>query len=267
MGAPEALGPLAYLGRRLVRRPPLLSRICEWLGEAEFYPKFTELVEEYLPDAGQEILRSREMAADFVEAFTERYFPLMEVPLEQLVQFIPVGVLGWEEEEYHDLPDAEPGRLLASLLVAGMDEGIRVTTLETASKLLPRGVLRTLSKGGYPLPFLEQVLPGSPYDGLVTFAQVLCHATGSIFWDLTPLNICPPQSGGWPYHCDWSYPEWSRENVDTLSEDWRVSSEIEERMQSFLGWLEADAPARFAQVLDYLEGRYHGRKGAKVGTP
>ena len=264
MGAPEAhRGPLAALAETLRRMagPPRLSALIEQFGDAELYQGFVDLVRDYLPDLEQDILQAggpAEMVAAFASPFGQRYFPLhpsIEAGLAEgfydLLSHIPVEVHGWEDDDYHAIPEMKAGLVLASLLVdfegaLGLGgEGIRITAMEAAAKLVPLELVQRTT--AYPLDLLRVMLPGSRYAGLLSLAETMCHDTGNFFRDAT-------------YEDFYNYaPEWDRETVEDLTEQWRAADEAGKREVEFFEWLEASPGPNFTELVDFLERRADGR--------
>ncbi|MEK7848623.1 MAG: hypothetical protein AAB270_06840 [Chloroflexota bacterium] len=257
MRAGQARGPLTGLVQLLRQaRPPRLSLLVEWLEGARAFEDFKRLVREFLPDQEQEILGAGgpyDMVAAFVPTFGERYFPLADGvsgdwTFSDLLQFIPIEVYGLEFDDYHELPHYRLGFILASLLVdfeteMGLDgEGIRVTAVEAAAKQLPRELLQRIPERGYSLKALAAAL-GDQYPGLLYHARHLCHETGNGFLDVT-------QEGLWP-----EPPEWSRELVEELTEEWEEARKMMDESGRFLQWLEENPEEHFSELLDFLEGK------------
>ena len=261
-GPEPAPGPLAALSRLLRgASPPRLSHLVALFGEAEDYGEFTRLVREFLPDLELDILGrgTLEGMGAFARAFRERYFPLAHVEgggaesLEDLTRFIPIHTDGLDYSDYHTLNEFRLGVVLASLLVdfegeMGMEgEGIRITLLEEAARKVPQDFLGRIPEGGYPRDFLEEKLPGTPYQGLIAHARWLCHDTGSWFLDLSCEEVFSDP------------PEWTRDMVEAFTEHWRHAQDISEEADIFCDWLEEDPQAHLAEVLDFLERRWRGK--------
>ena len=259
MGPEKAPGPLAALGALLRRAlPTSLSRIICQLDEVEEVAFFQGLVMEYLPEVRERILGEGsvdEMMAAFAQTFGERYFPLDHLAggrgegLADLTNIIPVHFQGLEYDDYDQLTDWPLPTILASLLVGfegevvDLGEGIRVTLLEAAAQTVPRELLDRIPAGGYPRDFLEEKLAGTAYQGLIVHARILCHDTGSFFFDVS----C---GEGWG-----DPPEWDPETVRILTEHWQHFTALQEEVDAFFKWMEEDPRARLAEVLNFLEGR------------
>lgn len=258
MGPEKAPGPLAALGALLRRAlPTSLSRIIVQMEEVEEFAFFQGLVMEYLPEERERVLGEGsvyEMMNAFAQAFSERYFPLEHVEdgmtegLEDLTRMIPVHFQGLEYDDYDQLTDWPLPTVLASLLVGfegevDLGNGVRVTLLEEAARKVPRELLDRIPQGGYPRDFLEEELSGTAYQGLIVHARVLCHDTGSFFFDVS----C---GEGWG-----DPPEWEPETVRILTEHWRHFTALQEEVEAFFEWLKEDPRARLAEVLNFLEGR------------
>ncbi len=258
MGAGEAgEGPLNRLADALRgARPRSLSSLTMQVEDVETYQEFLRLVDEYLPDQRQEILQAGSpdnMVMAFAHRFSEPYFPLAEQmfsggneSLSDLMRCIPLDVHGYDYDDYHCLCDERPSALLSSLLVdfeeeLGIgEEGVRVTILEAAAQHVSQELLGRIPGKGYSLEYLEQVLPGSKYEGLLDRARHICHTTNNDFLDVT----------GEEY---WSNPpDWDREHVDNLTQEWRKAVEMQDRMVTFFSWLEEDLKGNFARLLRFL---------------
>lgn len=257
MGAREPGGPLATLCDRLLQvRPPRLSVVVTLMDEVEDYQDFKRLIAEYVPEAEPEILQAGstgDMIAAFARVFGQRYFPLSDSLIYDaesfgdLLNFIPVEVFGWEDDDYHDIPtDTRQGVILSALLVdfegeMGWEgEGIRVTVLEAAEKIVSRELLARVPPRGYPLESLRGVLTRR-YRGLLYFAEQLCHDSPNLLLNITYEGFCNGP------------PDWSREMVEQITEDWRDLLKKNRAMVSFWEWLEEKPEARFRTVLDFLE--------------
>ena len=258
MGAGEAgEGPLTRLADALRgARPRSLSSLVLQVEDVETYQDFLRLIEEFLPDKREEILQAgspADMVTAFVRRFSEPYFPLADQmlmgdveSLSELMRCIPIDVHGYDYDDYHSLCDERPSALLASLLVdfeaelSIGEEGVRVTILEAAVQHVSLELLGHIPGQGYSLEQLEQVLPGSKYEGLLDHARHICHTADNVFLDVT----------GEEY---WSNPpDWSREQVDYLTQEWCKANVMEDRMVTFFKWLEEDLKGNFARLLRFL---------------
>ena len=258
MGAGEAgEGPLTRLADALRgARPRSLSSLIMQVEDVETYQDFLRLIDEYLPGQRQDILQAgspQDMVEAFARRFSEPYFPLADhlglgdvESLGDLMRFIPIEVHGYDYDDYHGLCDEGPALLLSSLLVdfegelSIGEEGVRVTILEAAVQHVSQELLGHIPGQGYSLEYLEQVLPGSKYEGLLDRARHLCHTANNVFMDVTGEEF-------------WSNPpEWSREQVDYLTQEWRQANEMQDRMVTFFKWLEEDLQRNFARLLRFL---------------
>ena len=262
----EAPGPLATLAlgvrKRLTRDwPPSLSAVAAWLTAANSYAAFKDLVQAYVPQQAEAIYSSQEpveMVTAFAQAFQGRYFPLLEhfvdgdcEGFEDIVTAIPVKVLGWEYDDYHELPDARQGIVLSALLVDLEEEGIRITLLEKAQEWLSRDLLKRTR--AYDMDFLIFALKKrrSPlYRGLLYFAAHLFHATGLYFLDtdMDELYGMGCRATG--------PPDWETETVSSLAQDWKVAQGLMDEEVKFWTWLEKDPKAHLAEVVAFLEDKW-----------
>ncbi len=109
-------------------------------------------------------------------------------------------------------------------------------------------VLDRIPQGGYLRDFLEEVLAGTPYQGIIAHARYLCHDTGSWFLDLVCEELLQDP------------PEWDRGTVEALTEHWRHAQAVEEEADTFFQWLEEDPQAHLAEVVGFLERRWRGKR-------
>ena len=263
MGTEDTRGPLEELVRILRRGIPRLSVLMERLGGAEDYGTFVGLVREYLPDVEEEILSAGspdDVVQAFATAFGERYFPIDEAyglfegeEFEAVINFMPVAFHGIDLDGYHYLVEWRAGFLLGAVLVdfeteLCLDgEGIRTTVMETLERTVSREVLERLPAQGYSLEFLRLEVP-TELVGLVRIAEYLCHDTRCVFFDYTNEDMC-----GGP-------PQWNRETVEFLTEQWAVFQVIDAEMADFVEWIEESPEARFGELVRFLERRTNGRR-------
>lgn len=173
----------------------------------------------------------------------ERYFPLYELEeYEQVAYDVPITRFGWSIERIHDL-DMPVGELLLLSLCGDpyiFDSGLRVTILEAAERHVPRELLEAIPGDGLPPSELRARLEGTPYAAAADFAEWIFRDTGSIFLD------CDEE--------DAVQIDWTRENVDELTEQWRAAAALLERTGELARWLEASPAAHYAQLVDALVG-------------
>ena len=252
---------LLTLGYRFLRAtsPPSLRTLGAWLTVGEPYAVFKDLVRQYLSDKEAEILAlpHASMAGAFSRAFSERYFPLLQValggelPLERLVCGIPVEVYGLQYDDYHELPQNRPGMAVAALFVdfeEYVEEGgIRVALLDVCRRWLPEALLKKLRKGFDP-GFLEFALEDKPeWRGLLHWAFKLINEVGLFFF-----ATCMGDLYGNSCHST-GPPEWDPDVVANLTSDWEECSRMLEEEKSFYTWLEEDLAARAQELITYLE--------------
>ena len=263
MGTEAAHGPLEELRKLLDRGPPRLSALLSCFGEAEGYTQFVCLVREFLPDREHEILNAgdqEEMVLAFVGAFEERYFPLDGMGMgfageefDSLLYYIPVGLHGLDEDDYHFMTDWKPSHILGALLVdfegemAMCGQGIRTTLMEVVEGTFSREALERLPVRGYSLDFLRAETPPELV-GLVRIAEYVCHSTGCFFMDATYEDLCG------------DLPNWDREVVEFFVEHWAINQRIDVEINKFEEWIEESPEARFRELVRFLERRASGRR-------
>jgi hypothetical protein len=233
------------LGQSLRRAPVLPTSVAALLSGHAAQLEFRRIVDEVFPDAATEILAARRTGerrehsrvAAFVDRVNAELFPIYEVEeYDQVVGGIAFLRNGWSYERWHDF-DLQAGELLLSTLCApAYDDGARLALLDAAEQHVSRGLLAAIPKGGLTPDDLHARLDGTPYVAAAEFADWQWGQTETIFLDADDeIDVDV---------------EWTRENVDTLVEQWRRAEEILDRITALTRWLEADLPTRFARLVD-----------------
>ena len=263
---PEDAGPLLTLGRRLrsLGLPPSLSVLIARLEGVEEYEDFAALVRELLPDSEQEILGEatpQGQIGAFVNRFQERYFPLEEgvwtdaEGYYDLTRGIPVTVLSISMDDYFNIDDFRPGLQLMCYLLAAPDwaePAARVAIAEACAEHVPVDLLSRVPEGGFARETVQQLVQGGPHEALAHWAGMLEWDTGNEFLDIT-------------YEDCFDLPPWSRENVEFLTRQWQQAERIHQEVFRMVEWLEEAPPARFAELLDFMERR--GEPQRRLVTP
>lgn len=252
------VGPLRVLGRLLKRGPPSLSALRAWIGGFEEYRDFLLLIREFLPEHETEIIRAGGAAAQmaaFASRFETRYFPLsmhfsdgMAEEYYDLTRGIIVDVQGLDWDDYTQPDVFAPEYQLMAYLVQSDEEG-RTPLAEECARHVPVSLLERVG-GGFPLEDLRSLLAGTRFEGLADWAAIWCHETGVFFLDATYEDLC------------YDAIDWSRENVEHLTEEWQQSELIGGRVREVASWLEEDLRAHFAELLDFIEERIANAEGA-----
>lgn len=188
---------LTSLAQMLRVGPPRLSSLMGMLNGAEGRADFAELVATYLPDHMGTLmsLSPFDGVAQFLEYFSNEYFPVEEIYAEQgyqdLLYFIPLLRLGIGWDDYHDFDDQyRPGIHLMMAFIANpymdFDQGVgpRVPILERAAELAGIDRARRIPEKGLNPHELHQLLNGTPYEGVALLADILYQDTDNTF-----LNI------------------------------------------------------------------------------
>ena len=260
---PERDGPLLALTRRLHSLgPPSLSILIARLSEMEEYEDFITLVREFLPEREEEIvhqLTPASQVAAFASYFEDRYFPiddnlkLGEVEsYYELTRGIPVIARGISWDDYHYIAsDWRPGiQLMTYLLENPYEEGdARVALAEACEEHVPVDLLQRVPEGGLPLGEVHRLLDNTPYKALALWGDIVCLDTGNFFLDTDYEMLW---SGG-------ELPEWDRETVENLTQQWLQADRIEEEVSDLINGLEEDPATGFEEILNFiLERREDG---------
>ena len=251
--------PLGVLRERLRNaRPPSISILLGVFQNAETYNDFVKLVREYLPEREKEILEKptpHEQMACFASHFEDRYLPLhpsfrdemCEDDYYEILREIPVMVMGFGWEDYHDLNNARLGAQLMSYLfespLEGYDEGERVALVDGFAPEYQREAQR-VPANGITLDAAKRIFKGKKWVGLRNWACYIYQDTGNWFLD-TDNEM--RYSGG-------MINDWDKETVEAMSREWLQAQAFYDKMMEFAGWLEDEKEGltRFRQTIDFI---------------
>jgi len=254
---PEKAGPLLALAEKLLARSiPSLSSLIAHISDAENHAAFVELVKRYLPERAREILQLRtpqSQIAEFASRFEDRYFPLEDAfklgeaeGYGDITYRIPVIVMGNSYEDYHEVTEWRPAAMLMTYLIENpwneQDENVALAEAcdeHVPQELVQRAGERRLSPGE-----AHRLLDGTRYEPLVSWADGLHYCTNNFFLDTdyeTLMNSIPP--------------DWTRENVDELTTQWKQAEATQEKWGDFMEWLEGDLPGRFEELVNFIAQR------------
>lgn len=242
--------PLSVLARRLLVCPPSIAYILDLLENSEVIVAFMELVSEYLPDHEEEI---RTVDVDsriplFTQYFGQRYFPLADetllddYPLEDFVRQIPVDLMGFSYDDYHEFIDFRTGYiLLLSLIESPLSddsEGDRVAILSYVSDLLGRDIVSLIPDDGWTPKQLHELTDGTKFEGVGIFADWV-HS----------------QTDCWVLDANYSEYEgelWYPNTVSGLTEQWPRVREIQDKIAHVVEFIEGNLKKRFLELLNIL---------------
>jgi hypothetical protein len=250
--------PLEGLREKLRNaRPPSISILLGVFRNVETYNDFVKLVREYLPEREKEILEKptpHEQMACFASHFEDRYLPLhpsfkdgyCEDDYYELLREIPITVMGFSWEDYHELDSARLGAQLMSYLfespMEGYDGGERVALVDGFAPEYQREAQRVPSNG-ITLDAADRILKGKKWLGLRNWAQYINQSTGNWFLDTDQeMRYSGMQN------------DWDKESVEAMSKEWLQAITFYDKMMDFAGWLEdgKEGPARFKQTIDFI---------------
>lgn len=189
--------PLEGLREKLHNaRPPSISMLLSIFQNAETYTDFINLVREFLPEREREILEqttpSAQMAA-FASHFEDRYLPLhpsfrngdIEDDYSELLREVPVMVMGFGFEDYHELDNARLGVQLMTYLFKPPWEDQEGERFALVDGLPPRYQpdAQRVPAGGVGLEAAKRILKGQKWAGLRNWAEYINQDTGNGFLD------------------------------------------------------------------------------------
>jgi hypothetical protein len=261
---PKRVSPLLALANKLLaRRIPSLSSLVAQIADAENYAQFIQMVKTYLPEREQDILHEptpQSQMMSFASYFENRYFPLEEPfkcgdigSYEDLTYRIPVVVMGFSYDDYHEVPEWRDGALLMTYLVESPWEGDDddVSMAEACAEHVPAPLVERAGKVRLRLNEAHELLKGTKYEPLALWADRLHYNTGNFFLDTdyeTLWNSMPP--------------DWDPENVKELTRQWQQAEAHENKTGELMEWLEEDLPGHFEELVTFIEERKGDKKKA-----
>ena len=241
---PKRVSPLMVLAQKLLaQRLPSFSSLIAQISDAENYAEFVDMVKTYLPERTQEILHQptpQSQIARFASYFADRYFPLEEFykfgELESYAEItcrIPVVVMGLNYEDYHEVSDWRPGAMLMTYLVPNPyeEEDPLVSLAEACGEHIPDALIQRAAQCRLSPEAAHSLLEGTKYEPLALWADRLHFCTENFFLD-TDYEMLMNSLG----------PDWSPENVEELTNQWKQAELHENKTGEFMEWLEEDLP-------------------------
>ncbi len=242
--------PLATLSRLLITGPPLLSDLVDLLENSDVVADFHNLVREFLPEHEAFIMSQDNdgRIREFAHYFARQYFPLSdslmmdEFTLGDFLREIPVDLMGFGYDDYHQFNDFRTGYILMLALVespfAYIEGDDRVPILVQAGELVGKGLVELIPQGGWSTEDLRQMLGKSDLSGVADFADWLHADTGCWQLDASFEN--------------YEGEVWSRHVVDQLTIQWPRVNDIQDNIGRVSEWLEEDPCSRFKELLNLL---------------
>jgi len=263
----KATTTLEVLRERLHNaRPPSISILRSFFQSFETYNDFVNLVREYLPEREREILEKptpHEQIACFASHFEDRYLPLhpsfkdemCEDDYYELLREIPVIVMGFGWEDYHELDNARLGVQLMSYLLEPPWEGYsdqtgeRVALVDGFTPEYQREAQR-VPASGISLDVAKRIFKGKRWVGLRNWAQYINMSTNNWFLDNDEEMR---YSGGMEN-------EWDKETVEAMTKEWLQANAFYDKMMEFAAWLEDEKEglAHFKQTVDFILAHEEG---------
>ena len=252
--------PLATLREKLDDvHPPSISLIMSLFQNVETYHDFVKLVKDFLPEREQEILQktspSAQMAA-FASYFEDRYLPLhpafkdgeVEDDYSELLRDIPVMVMGFGWEDYHELNSARLGmQLMCYLFEPPMQgdsnmAGERVALVDGFPTEYQHEA-RRVPAGGISLDDARLIFKGKKWIGLRNCAEYINQSTDNWFLDTDEEMRSNMQN-----------EEWDKETVAAMSQEWLKADAYYDKIIKFAEWLEdkKDGVVHFQQTIDFI---------------
>ncbi len=252
-GAHSPIFPLANISRLLMVGPPSLSHLVDLIENSDIVADFLELIREFLPEHEAFIMAQDEdgRIREFAHYFAEQYFPLSdnldlnEFTLGDFMQYIPVDLMGFSYEDWHEFQDFRKGYILMLSLVESPwvedEDGGHVSILDRVSELVGRDLVELIPPAGWSVADLHQMLDDTDYKGIIAFAEWVNSET-----ECWLLNATYDSYEG---------EQWNHHIVDQLTLQWPRVIAIQDDIQNLSVWLEESLRDNFAKVLVLLQDR------------
>ena len=247
-------GALLTLARRMSSfAPPSLTVLIASLSKLDDYKEFLRIVKEFLPERETEILSETTPAnqiARFASYFEDRYFPLWEYyqneeaeGYDEIVRGIPVIIRGLSYSDYDEVASSwrSGAQLMTYLVESPYEEGARIAIGEACKEIVPVELLQKVPEKGFSMKELHQLLDGTPHAALGIWADIWFQNTGNPFLDIDEEMFGYSE-----------LPEWDRENVEGLTNDWQQADRLDQGVAKMRDWLEEKPAERFGELLDFI---------------
>lgn len=241
--------PLADLSRRLLFGPPSIAYLIDIIENSELIIAFMELVSEYLPDREEEI-RTTEVDNRiplFCRYFSNQYFPLSDMVYEEyelgdFLSSIPVDLMGFSYDDFHEFTDFRTGYILLLSLIEspfyGDGDGGRVPIITHVSDLLGRDIAGLIPDDGWTPQQLHELTDETKFDGVGIFADWVHSQTDCWVLDAN--------------YYDYEGEPWYPNTVTSLTEQWPRVCEIENKKARVIEYIEENPKKRFLELLNIL---------------
>ncbi len=231
----------------------------ESVPECRNLQRLRKTVRDFLPEREKEILQKTSPSAQlsaFASYFEDRYLPLypafkdgeVEDDYSELLRDVPVMVMGFSWEDYHELNSARLGmQLMCYLFEPPMQDdtdmaGERIALVDGFPTEYQREA-RRVPTGGISLDYARIIFKGKKWTGLRNCAEYINQSTDNWFLDTDEEMRSNMQN------C-----EWDKEIVAAMSKEWRQAIAFHDKIMEFADWLEdkTDGAAHFKQAVDFL---------------
>ena len=253
----------------LHRNPPSIQDLSSLAHGASDYPWFRSLITRYLPDDAPAIFNNPsrfDQFRQFLTRFEAHYFPLSDyifpdpdmeeypfdwaAPWTILRDGVPYHLAGFSDEDFHSLWEYSnsPGLPSIALLCdlsdhwSYIDNGLRLSWLDSASELIPQETLQRIPAQGFTHVQITAALTNSPYQPALTAIAWLFAHTGNFFLD----NYFDGSNFN-----GFSDP-WEPDILAHATSLWLQANSILANIHAFTDWLERDLPANFALLLQHI---------------
>ncbi len=231
--------------------------LLSFFRNTETYNDFVDLVREYLPERERDILGQpspHDQMAAFADYFEDRYLPLhpsfkegqCEDDYYELLREIPVMVMGFGFEDYHELNNTRLGVQLMTYLFKPPWEDQEGERAAIADGLPPeyQPDAARVPAHGIGLNAAKRILKGKRWGGLRNWAEYINHDTSNWFLDTDDEDR-------WSGYTDLP---WRKEDVVAMTKAWQEAQVFYDKAIDFAKWLEdkSEGPARFRQTVDFL---------------
>lgn len=231
--------------------PLSIRQLMSMLDTSYGIHEMRRLIREYIPDYEQEILSATDPLGAFKRRWEDNCFGLYDMmwdanEYEMFDSFIPVELMGFGYEDYHEMPSSWKDEFTAlfSLYECPIEDEARIPLLEKAAEIIGPKLIARIPENGYGITELRRWLNGTDYEPVALIGEWLWGRTDNFFWDYSHWS-----DDGTVYEGTWDNPD----EIQGLIDDWGPAMEIRDKINNFLDWVSEDIKSRMESILTAID--------------
>jgi hypothetical protein len=124
--------------------------------------------------------------------------------------------------------------------------GARIPLLDKVQRMVGEDIVRKIPPQGWEPAELHKMTNGTKFEGVGEFADWVCGQTGCVMLDTAYDNCDYVEGDGEPVF------QWTKRNVDIITEQWPKVKAIRAKMDHIVEWLETDQVSHFTELVNCL---------------